>query len=62
VPALTSAHKNFLVERTTPEHFRKATRTHFLLYKKKATTIVAKQKRLTFYANREFITTRLEIS
>jgi len=28
VPALTSAHKT-LVERTTPEHFRKVTRTHF---------------------------------
>jgi len=28
VPALTSAHKT-LVERTTPEHFRKATRIHF---------------------------------
>ena len=57
MPALTSAHK-ILVERTTPEHFRKATRIHFC--SKTATEIVARQKRLIFYANRDVITIRLK--
>jgi hypothetical protein len=59
VPALTSAHKT-LVERTTPEHFfsRKTTRIRFC--SKTATKIVARQKRLIFYANRDVITIRLK--
>ncbi len=46
-----------LVERTTPEHFRKTTRIHFC---SKSDRDCRQTKRLIFYANRDVITIRLK--
>jgi hypothetical protein len=48
-----------LVERTTPEHFRKAMRTYFCSKSDQGSFQI---KTFEFYANRDFITIRLTIS